>query len=134
MNRIVIDTNVIISAILFQNSQPAKAIKFAKQLGKILLSETIFREIGNTLSRPKFDRYLSLDSRRQVLSQLLLDSELIEITETITICRDLKDNKFWELAINGNADFIITGDQDLLVLNPFRGIQIITVNEFLKVN
>lgn len=45
MNRIVIDTNVIISAILFQNSQPAKAIKFAKQLGKILLSETIFREI-----------------------------------------------------------------------------------------
>ena len=134
MNRIVIDTNVIISAILFQNSNPAKAIKFAKQLGEILLSETIFREIQNTLSRPKFDRYLSLDSRRQVLSQLLLNSELIEITETITICRDPKDNKFLELAVNGNANFIITGDQDLLVLNPFRGIQIITVNEFLKVD
>ncbi len=134
MNRIVIDTNVIISAILFQNSQPAKAIKFAKQLGEILFSETTFREIENTLSRPKFDRYLSLDSRRQVLSQLLLDSELIEITETITICRDPKDNKFLELAVNGNADYIITGDQDLLVLNPFRGIKIITVNEFLKVD
>ena len=134
MNRIVIDTNVIISAILFQNSNPAKAIKFAKQLGEILLSETIFREIQNTLSRPKFDRYLSLDSRRQVLSQLLLNSELIEITETITICRDPKDNKFLELAVNGNANFIITGDQDLLVLNPFREIKIITVNEFIKVN
>jgi len=68
MKRIVIDTNVIISAILFQNSQPAKAIKFANQLGKILLSESIFREIESTLSRPKFDRYLSLDNRRQVLS------------------------------------------------------------------
>ena len=134
MNRIVIDTNVIISAILFQNSNPAKAIKFAKQLGEILLSESIFREIESTLSRPKFDRYLSLDSRRQVLSQLLLNSELIEITETITICRDPKDNKFLELAVNGNANFIITGDQDLLVLNPFREIKIITVNEFIKVN
>lgn len=134
MNRIVIDTNVIISAILFQNSNPAKAVNFANQFGKIILSETIFREMQNTLSRSKFDRYLSLDNRRQILSQLLLDSELIEITETITICRDSKDNKFLELAVSGNANFIITGDQDLLVLNPFRGIQIITVNEFLKLD
>ena len=44
------------------------------------------------------------------------------------------ESSFQELAINGNADFIITGDQDLLVLNPFRGIQIITVNEFLKLD
>ena len=119
MNRIVIDTNVIISAILFQNSNPARAVILANQIGNILLSETIFREMQNTLSRPKFDRYLSLDNRLQVLSQLLLDSELIEITETITICRDAKDNKFLELAVSGNADFIITGYQDLLGFKSF---------------
>jgi predicted nucleic acid-binding protein len=59
-------------------------------------------------------------------------SELIEIKESITICRDSKDDKFLELAISGKADFIITGDQDLLVLNPFRNIEIIAANEFLN--
>ncbi len=58
-------------------------------------------------------------------------SELVEIKELITICRDPKDDKFLELAISGKADFIITGDQDLLILNPFRDIEIITANEFL---
>ncbi len=131
MNKIVIDTNVIISAILFNNSPPGKAVKLANQLGQILLSDVIFQEMQKTITRKKFDRYLSLDSRRQILSKLLLDSELVEITETITICRDPKDNKFLEVAVSGEADLIITGDQDLLVLNPFRGIDIITVNEFL---
>jgi predicted nucleic acid-binding protein len=57
---------------------------------------------------------------------------LIKISEKITICRDPKDDKFLELAVNGQANFIITGDEDLLVLNPFRNIEIITVNEFLN--
>ncbi len=131
MKKIVIDTNVIISAILFNNSPPGKAVKLANQLGQILLSDVIFQEMQKTITRKKFDRYLSYDSRRQILSKLLLDSELVEITETITICRDPKDNKFLEVAVSGQGDLIITGDQDLLILNPFRGIDIITVNEFL---
>lgn len=59
-------------------------------------------------------------------------SEFIDIIEEIKECRDEKDNKFLELAISGNADFIITGDNDLLVLNPFRTIQIITPKSFLE--
>jgi len=58
-------------------------------------------------------------------------SLLIEIEETIIECRDAKDNKFLELAISGKASAIITGDKDLLVLHPFRGIPIITVSQFL---
>ena len=131
MKKIVIDTNVIISAILFNNSPPGKAVKLANQLGQILLSDVIFQEMQKTITRKKFDRYLSYDSRRQILSKLLLESELVDITETITICRDPKDNKFLEVAVSGQGDLIITGDQDLLILNPFRGIDIITVNEFL---
>ncbi len=61
----------------------------------------------------------------------MLDSDLIEITETVNICRDPKDNKLLELAVSGKANFIITGDQDLLVLNPFRNIEIITINKLL---
>ncbi|MEA5489407.1 MULTISPECIES: putative toxin-antitoxin system toxin component, PIN family [Pseudanabaena] len=56
---------------------------------------------------------------------------MIEITESITICRDRKDDKFLELAINRKADYLITGDRDLLVLHPFRNIQILTPADFL---
>jgi putative PIN family toxin of toxin-antitoxin system len=57
--------------------------------------------------------------------------EFIEPKTEITECRDPKDNKFLELAIAGNAECIVTGDKDLLELNPFRNIQIITPKEFL---
>jgi uncharacterized protein len=132
MNRFVIDTNVIISAILFSNSTPAKAINLAKNIGVVLISFEIFEELEKTLTRKKFYRYLSFENRRKVLTKLLLNSSLIEVTEKIDICRDQKDNKFLELAVNGQANIIITGDQDLLVLNPFREINIMTPETFIN--
>ena len=65
------------------------------------------------------------------LVALLKEVEMVEITETFTDCRDAKDNKFLELAVSGKADCIVSGDADLLVLNPFRGIPILTPREFL---
>ena len=65
------------------------------------------------------------------LAALVREAELIEITQEITTCRDSKDDKFLELAVCGNADCVVTGDQDLLVLNPFRGIPVLTPKEFL---
>ena len=56
----------------------------------------------------------------------------IEISETINACRDPKDNKFLELAIAANAACIITGDDDLLILNPFRTIPILNASDFLN--
>ncbi len=58
-------------------------------------------------------------------------AEMIETGETIAVCRDPKDDKLLELAVSGNADFLVTSDKDLLVLNPFRGVEIITPREFL---
>ena len=130
--RFVIDTNVLVSGILIFQSSSDRAYKKARSIGTILLSESSFQELEEILQRPKFDKYVSLESRNQFITRFKLESEQITITEKINICRDPKDNKFLELAVNGNADFIITGDQDLLVLNPFREIQIITVYEFLK--
>ena len=72
MPNFVIDTNVFISAILFSKSTPAQAINLANSIGKIILSSAIFIEIESTLSRPKFDRYLSQEKRSEVLSKLLL--------------------------------------------------------------
>lgn len=127
----VFDTNILVSGILISLSKPDLALKKAKKLGKILFSETTFQELEEILKRTKFDRYVSPEIRREFITKLKLESEFITITETIAVCRDSKDNKFLELAVSGNADYIITGDDDLLVLHPFRNIKIITVNQFL---
>ena len=96
-----------------------------------MFSEETFQELQITLSRSKFDRYVSLQVRSEFIFRLRLASELVEILERVDLCRDEKDNKFLEVAINGRADYLITGDNDLLVLRPFQDVKIMTVNEFL---
>lgn len=132
--KLVLDCNVIISAFLFKNSQPRLALEKAKNCGIILLSESIINELKNVIQRQKFDRYLSLTTREELLNDLLEIADKISPSETITDCRDPKDNKYLELAVSGKAQYIITGDKDLLILNPFRGIKIIKPDEFLSLN
>ncbi|WP_017295745.1 putative toxin-antitoxin system toxin component, PIN family [Geminocystis herdmanii] len=127
----MLDTNILVSALLIKNSSAIQVIETIEKLGIILYSEMTFLELEQVLNRRKFKKYFTEEQKQTFIVKLLEISELIEITETITICRDAKDNKFLELAVSGKTDFIITGDQDLLVLNPFRNIEIITINEFL---
>ena len=129
--RFVFDANVIVSAFLFKNSPPRLALETAKNQGIIILSDTVIDELSNVLSRSKFDRYLAKSIRQELLETLVEASLLVQPSESIDECRDPKDNKYLELAISGHAESLITGDEDLLVLNPFRTIKIITVLEFL---
>jgi putative PIN family toxin of toxin-antitoxin system len=129
--RFVFDANVIVSAFLFKNSPPRLALETAKNQGIIILSDTVIDELSNVLSRSKFDRYLAKSIRQELLETLVEASLLVQPSESIDECRDPKDNKYLELAISGHAESLITGDEDLLVLNPFRNIKIITVLEFL---
>lgn len=129
--RFVLDTNILISALLVKNSQPFQAIQLIENKCTILYSEATLSEIHQVLNRKKFDKYLTEKERQEFIIKFVEKSELVTITKTITICRDPKDDKFLELAVNGKADIIITGDQDLLVLNPFRNIEIVTVNDFI---
>jgi uncharacterized protein len=130
-NLYVFDTNVLVSALLFANSSPRKAFELALDIGKILISKDTVDELNNVLSRSKFERYISQSKRERFLVTFVQKSVLIEIQEKIEECRDPKDNKFLELAINGKATAIVSGDKDLLVLHPFRGIPIFTVSQFL---
>lgn len=132
--RLVFDTNIIISALLFDGSKPSKAFDIGITQGALLFSLPTLAELEEVLWRNKFDRYISHEERKQFLTSLILHSTPIETNETISECRDPKDNKFLELAVCGKADFIISGDEDLLVLNPFRNIQIITPDSFLKIH
>lgn len=130
-NRFVVDTNVLISALLFNNSVPFRAIELAEKQGIILYSEATLNELEQVLNRKKFNKYLSLEDRQVFLLKFISASELVSITEKIAVCRDEKDHKFLELAVSGNANVIVTGDLDLLVLNPFQAVEIVTPDIFI---
>ena len=132
--RFVFDANVLVSAFLFSQSKPRQALDKAQDIGIILLSSSFFTELQEVLSRPKFDRYITLERRKELLENLVETAEFINVNEQINECRDPKDNKYLELAVSGKAECIITGDEDLLVLNPFRQIDILMVQKFLDEN
>ncbi|MGC1376494.1 MAG: putative toxin-antitoxin system toxin component, PIN family [Anaerolineales bacterium] len=132
--RAVFDTNALVSALLFELSVPAQAFFTAMDTGEILLSATLVNEVNAVLQRKKFKKYISTEQREEFLIALVQWGRLVEITETIAVCRDPKDNHVLELAISGGAQVIVTGDSDLLVLNPFKTIQILTPRDFLSVS
>ena len=132
MTRTVFDTNAIVSALLFNDSAPGRGLVKALDTGTILVSAALMQELQDVLNRPRFDRYVTREERDDFLMAFMRESELVEITETVEACRDPKDDQALELAVSGNADCIVTGDDDLLTLNPFRGIAIITPADFLR--
>ena len=129
---ILLDTNIIISALCFPFSKPRKAFDLAIKNGNLLTSEDTFNELKTALLKQKFDKYIELNLRQEFLKLYSKLCKTVQISQKIDICRDKKDNKFLELAKNGNADYIITGDSDLLILNPFENIKIITPDAFLN--
>jgi len=130
--RFVIDTNTLVSSILIPSSVPAQAFTLIKQLGIFLVSLPTIEELQEVLTRPKFDKYVSASTRSEFVAQFIEISELIAIEESIVACRDAKANKFLEVAVNGQADYLITGDRDLLSLHPFRDIQILNPAKFVN--
>ena len=131
--RCVFDTNVIVSALLFESSKPARALQYMLANGSVLMSLELLEELNEVLRRERFNRYVTREEREAFLVALVARAVLVEITETVQACRDPKDDKILELALNGEAQYIISGDQDLLVLHPFRNMPIVTVDEFLGV-
>lgn len=130
--RYVFDTNTVVSAFLFDRSTPARALKAARRGGRLLLSIETARELSEVLEREKFDQYVRRETRREFLVALLEEAKFVEINEQVKVCRDPDDDKFLELAVAGEATAIVSGDDDLLVLQVFRDIPILSAKEFLQ--
>ena len=130
-NLFVFDTNCLISAILFSHTIPALALQKAQTTGFLICSDETYAELCEVLMRPKFDRYLSRESRQYFLSNYRSTALWIDVSHSISDCRDSKDNKFLEVAMSANASHLISGDKDLLVLHPYRNLQILTPASFL---
>jgi len=105
--------------------------KVASLVGKhpYAFTDATFVELTDVMMRSKFDRYVSAQARGEVLRKIASGAEWFKPLETISDCRDPKDNKFLECAVAANATHIITGDDDLLVIHPFRGIQIVRITD-----
>ena len=131
-HRLVVDTNVFVSAIILPRSSPRQLVDRALDQGLLLLSDATVGELREVLSRSKLDRYVSREERALVLAQIGRTAEFVPIIQLVRQCRDLKDDKFLEIALNGRADVIITGDADLLTLHPWRGIEILSPKQFLR--
>jgi len=132
--RFVLDTGVLVSAVLLPRSVPRKAVDFAFAHGIVLASADTIGELDEVLRRSKFNRYLLEEERLMFLSGFIRDAEMVNVTERVTECRDPKDAMFLELAVSGSATCIVSGDSDLLVLNPFRGVSILTPKECISVD
>ena len=101
--------------------------------GRFLKSAATEQELRLTVARPKLLRLLANSAFLEELLALIDAAERIQVVETIRACRDPDDDKFLEVAINGKADMVVTGDLDLLVLDGLRGVRIVDPGEFLRV-
>ena len=129
--RVVIDTNVLVSGLLSTTSTPAKAVERVVTSAQLVATTATLRELITTLLSPKFDRYVSREQRDALLLRLAPLVEIVEVVQEIRASRDPKDDTFLEAAVNGRADVLISGDGDLLELSPFRGILIVTPSAYL---
>ena len=130
--RVVIDTNVWIS-FLIGKTLAGLAEAIINESVTILFSEELIDELLEVLQRPKFEKYFSHEDITELLSLIRITFKPVEITEHFTSCRDPKDNFLLDLCVSGNADYLITGDDDLLSLTPFHGVEIISYSIFQKV-
>ncbi len=131
--RCIFDTNVLVSALLLPDSKPRQALNRALREGKVLVSFATLAELNEVLSRKRFRRYVDEEDVRSFLAALTREADWVDVGIQIQACRDPKGNKFLELAVSGQGTHIVTGDTDLLALNPFRGIEILPPHRFLEI-
>jgi len=131
MPNIVFDASSLVGALLREGSVPERALIVARARDVICLSAAVAEEIRSVFSRPKFHRYVTTRRTEQVVDLLLTAALHIEPTEKVADCRDPTDNKYLELALAAQAEVIVASDSDLLVLDPWRGVRIVTPAGYL---
>lgn len=130
--RVVLDTNVLISAALSPHGKPSACLAWVLDNATLLASRDLLDELQTRLARSKFSKYVDEPQRRAFVADLALTAVLVDVRGVVRLCRDPDDDKLLEIIVAGGADCLVTGDQDLLVLDPFQGIPILTPAAFLE--
>ncbi len=124
--RVVIDTSSLISALLKPLSIPAQALTFLGAHCDLMASVETLAELENVLGRSYLDRYRSREERADFLEKYREMVNVIDVLDEVQDCRDPRDDKFLSLALAAKADLIVSSDADLQVLNPYRGIPVLS--------
>ena len=134
-DRVVLDTNVLISAALTRTGPPRRVVDLVRaDNGVLLLSDETFAELRQRILGSKFDRYVGRESRAAFVALLAAVAEWVPIAGARLGCRDPTDDKILETALMGRADHLVTGDGDLLAMSSFHGIPIVTSARFLALH
>ncbi len=133
ISRIIIDTNLWISFLITKDFSKLDEILFSRQ-GILIFSQELLDEFLEVAKRPKFRRFFSSSDIEAILETIEEYADFVTVQTKVEICRDSKDNFLLSLSIDGNADFLLTGDKDLLDLIKFGETKIITISNFLKQN
>jgi putative PIN family toxin of toxin-antitoxin system len=131
--KLVIDTNIFISAALSSKGAPAQLVQEVLVHHRLVFSQSTFDELRTRLFRPKFDRYISLELRESLLHDLNASAVWVDIGESAIYCRDRDDDKFIETALKAQAHYLVSGDNDLLEAAPLPTLQIISAQQALAV-
>jgi len=129
---IVVDTNVFLSAAINPDGLSAEALYRALEEYQLLHSTQTLEELVTRLNSGKICKYSTEKSRNTITSDVEQASKIVEVEHRTTACRDPKDNKFLELAVSGEAKYILSGDKDLLDMGQCQGIEILSPRGFLE--
>ena len=131
--RVVFDTNALISALIVPSSVPAKGLDLAVEHFEIIVSKATWQEFEQKIKKTSLERYFrNTQDRDAAVHAINRVVTHVAVRSVVTDCRDPKDNPFLELALDGKAETIISGDKDLLVLNPWRGVCIQSPGDFYR--
>ncbi|PIQ15144.1 MAG: putative toxin-antitoxin system toxin component, PIN family [Flavobacteriales bacterium CG18_big_fil_WC_8_21_14_2_50_32_9] len=131
VKRIIIDTNLWISFLITKDFTKLDEIIFSRQ-AILVFSQELLDEFLEVAKRPKFRRFFSASDIEEILETIDEYADFVKVKTKIEVCRDPKDNFLLSLSVDGNVNFLLTGDIDLLDLNKFGETTIITISDFLK--
>jgi putative PIN family toxin of toxin-antitoxin system len=129
---LVFDTNIWVSYAMSPKGKVGVLVQKALETDDYAFSKETMRELTEVLFRDKFDRYVSREMRLKYLKMLASGAQWFSIEKRVTDCRDPKDNMFLDLILACSADYLITGDSDLLVLDPYGKTRILTLREWKR--
>lgn len=129
--RIILDTNLWISFLISKNFSQLDKIIFGRKC-TLIFSEELLNEFLDVIKRPKLRRFFSQEDTENLIETIEEYAEFIAVTSKVEICRDEKDNFLLSLSKDSSANFLVTGDKDLLVLEEFEKTKIVTIAQFLE--
>jgi hypothetical protein len=130
--KVIIDTNIWISLIISKKVNELELLLYSKEI-RLLFSEELIQEISQTIKKPKLSKYFQSTGIEDMFDAFDPFIDMIEVSSQVRICRDSNDDFLLNLAIDGNANYLLTGDLDILSLKKIGNTQVVKISDFFEI-